>query len=212
MPMTTVRILIRVCTLVAALIPLGACRHLGSPEVAPGTTYYPEKNTYPSRQVSIRGMIAPTLTITLSAMYRGKVAADCYKTAIFSGEIFEGTTSPLQVTVPIPVSREDNKFSASFEVDRFVPGKCGWHLAAVVVQISNGNYSFGPATILQPPDYRNGESKALNSSDDPVILSCRDLGKEAGYSCKPPFPSKSSQILVDTTSVVNVKITDDDAK
>jgi hypothetical protein len=207
-----IRWIFRITLLITFVTTFQGCRHLGSPEVAPGATYYPEKNADPIRQVSIRGTIAPTLTITLSAIYRGKVAADCYKTTIFSGEIFEGQTNPLQVTVPIPVSREDNKFSAVFAVDRFVPGKCGWHLAAVVVQISNGNYSFGPATILQPPDYRNGESESLNSSDDPVILRCRDLGKEAGYSCRPPFPNKSSQILVDTTSVVNVKVTDDGAK
>jgi hypothetical protein len=203
--------ILRVALLVTFLTTSQGCRHLGSPEVAPGTTYYPEREARPIRQVSIRGTIAPTLMIALSAIYRGKVAEACYKTTIFSGEIFEGQTNPLQVTVPIPVSRGDDEFSAAFEVDRFVPGKCGWHLAAVVVHISNGHYSFA-ATIVQPPDYRNGESESFNSSDDPVILRCRDSGKESGYSCKPPFPNKLSQILVDTTSVVNVKITDDGAR
>jgi hypothetical protein len=210
--MVPIRWIFRVTVLITVVTTFQGCRHLGSPEVAPGTTFYPKKNADPIRQVSIRGTIASTLTIALSAIYRGKVAEDCYKTTIFSGEIFEGQTNPLQVTVPIPVFREDSKFSAALEVDRFVPGKCGWHLAAVVAQISNGSHSFRPATILQPPDYRNGESKSLNSSDDPVILRCRDLGKEEGYSCKPSFPNKSSQILVDTTSAVNVKITDDDAR
>lgn len=209
--MVPIRRIVRVTLLVAFLTTFQGCRHLGSPEVAPGTTNYPEKTAGPIRRVSILGTIAPTLVISMATIYKGKVAADCYKTTIFSGEIFEGQTNPLQITVPIPVSREGNKFSAAFEVDRFAPGKCGWHLAAVTVQISNGKFTFGPATIVQPPDYRSGEGKSVNSSDDPVILRCRDLGKESGYSCVPPFPNKHSQILVDTTSVVKVKITDDGA-
>jgi hypothetical protein len=204
--------IVRVTLLGTFLITFQGCRHIGTPEVAPGTSNYPEKNMGPTRQVSIRGTVAPTLMITLSALYRGKVAADCYKTTVFSGEIFEGQANPLQVTVPIALSRDGNKFSAEFDVDRFVPGKCGWHLAAVLVKVSNGKLSFGPAYIIQPPDHQTGEGKTFNSSDDPVILRCRDLGRVLGYSCIPPFPTKSSQRLVDTTTVVNVAIGDDEAK
>jgi hypothetical protein len=199
--------IIRVAALVVSLTLFQGCRHLGTPEVAPGTSNYPQKNAGPIRQVSIRGTVAPTLKIALSAIYQGKVAADCYKTTVFSGEIFEGQTNPLQVTLPLSVSRDGDKFSATIEVDRFVPGKCGWHFTGVLVQVSNGKFSFGPAYIVQAIDYmRSGEGKSFNSSDDPVILRCRDLGKVLGYSCVPPFPNKSSQRLVDTTTIVNVEI------
>jgi hypothetical protein len=207
-----IRWIFRVILLITFVTTFQGCRHTGSPEVAPGTTNYPEKNAAPIRQVSIRGTIAPTLRITLSTIYKGRVAAGCYKTTIFSGEIFEGQTNPLQVTVPIPVSREDNNFSAAFEVDRFAPGKCDWHFAAVEIQVSRGKFSFPPAHIIQAPDQNSGETRTFSSSDDPVNLRCRDLGKVLGYSCVPPFPNKSSQRLVDTTSIVNIEVTDDDTK
>ena len=209
--MVPIRWIFRVILLITFVTTFQGCRHTGSPEVAPGTTNYPEENAAP-RQVSIRGTIAPTLRITLSTIYKGRVAAGCYKTTIFSGEIFEGQTNPLQVTVPMPVSREDNKFSAEFEVDRFAPGKCDWHFAAVEIHVSKGKVSFPPAHIIQSPNQNSGETRTFSSSDDPVNLRCRNLGKVLGYSCVPPFPNKSSQRLVDTTSIVNIEIMDDDTK
>lgn len=69
-----------------------------------------------------------------------------------------------------------------------------------------------PAHIIQSPNQNSGETRTFSSSDDPVILRCRDLGKVLRYSCVPPFPNKSSQRLVDTTNIVNIEVMDDDIK
>ena len=68
------------------------------------------------------------------------------------------------------VTRDGNNFSTEFEVDRFLPGKCGWHFGSVEVSVSNGSSTTVPQSIVQPYDPISGESKTVNSSQDPVII------------------------------------------
>jgi hypothetical protein len=199
-------------SIIAACVLIGGCTHLGTFEVVPGSSKYPEANPGTRRVVLIRGTIAPPLTMTMSTIYRSMVAKDCWTSAWFSAGEFEGAPQPLRVAVPMSVTRDGNSFSAAIEVNRFLPGKCGWRFASVEVLVSNGPLSAGPESIIQPYDPISGESKMANSSQDPVILRCRDQGKTIGYSCLPPFPTKSSQYLLDSTTAVYVEINGDDNK
>jgi hypothetical protein len=208
----TVRHTIHAGSVIAAFVLIGGCTHLGTFEVVRGSSKYPAANPGPRRVVLIRGTIAPTLTMAMSTIYRSMVEKDCWTSAWFSAGEFEGAPQPLKVAVPMSVARDGNSFSAALEVNRFLPGKCGWHFASVEAQVSNGHLSDRPETIIQPYDPISGESKVVNSSLDPVILRCRDQGKLLSYRCMPPFPTKSSQYLVDTTTVVYVEINDDDSK
>lgn len=137
---------------------------------------------------------------------------DCWTSAWFSAGEFEGSPQPLSVAVPLSVNKDGNSFSAVLEIDRFLPGKCGWHFASVAVVVSDGRSSAGPESIIQPYDPISGESKMINSSTDPVILRCRDHGKPIGYSCIAPFPTKSSQYLQDSMTILQVEINSDELK
>jgi hypothetical protein len=194
------------------LVLIGGCAHHGTFEVVPGNAKYPATNPDSRRIVLIRGTIAPTLTLTMSAIYRSMVANDCWTSAWLSGGEFAGSPQPLRVAVPLSVTRDGDSFSAAFEVNRFLPGKCGWHFTSVEVQVSNGSLSAVPESIIQPYDPISGESKVANSSPDPVILRCRDQDKSMGYSCVPRFPTKATQYLVEATTVVYVQINRDDSK
>jgi len=208
----TVRHTIYAGSVIAAFVLIDGCTHLGTFEVAPGSSKYPEPNPRPHGVVMIRGTIAPTLTIAMSTIYRSMVAKDCWTSAWFSAGEFEGAPQPLKLAVPMSVTRDGKSFSAALEVNRFLPGQCGWHFEAVEVSVSNGPLSTGPESIIQPYDPISGESKMTNSSQDPVILRCRVQDKTIGYSCLPPFPTKSSQYLLDSTTVVYVEINGDDFK
>jgi len=208
--MNTIKAMIRASSVMATITLLAACRHLGTPEVTPGSSLYPEKNPGPHRQVVIRGTVSGSLTMTLAAIYEGKIAADCWTSPVFSGGGFEGSAIPLKVTVPLSVARAGEGFSAGFDVDPFLPGKCGWHFAAINVRVSKGQLST-VAHIIQAYDPRINESQGINSSAEPVIMSCRNLVGMLGYGCVPfKGQNKTVQIVLDTTAVVNVIITDVD--
>jgi hypothetical protein len=191
----------------AALIPLFGCSHLGSPEQKPGSPNYPALNPGASRTVMISGSVSPTLGLSLSATYIGNVSADCWTSPPFSGGSFEGTARPLQVTVPLPVTRSKDRYTTSFVVDRFLPGRCGWHFAHVEATIQKGSKTSLPTEFIHAYGLGATETKTVNSSGEPVTLLCRSHG-EAEFNCVPPFGTKLDQWLVDTIYTVQANIID----
>jgi hypothetical protein len=191
-----------------AFLQLSGCRHLGSPEQGAGSSNYPTVNPTPSRIVIVSGSVSATLGLTLSATYVGNVSAGCWTSPPFGGGSFEGTARPLQVTVPLTVTRSSDRYSTSFAVDQFLPGPCGWHFAHVNADIQKGQQSSGPTVFIHA--YEPGkamETKTINSSDEPVTLRCR-IRRSTGFNCSPPFGIKAGQWLVDTSQSVTANIID----
>ena len=206
--MNTVAPVTRALIVAAASISFIGCRHLGSPEQQYGSGNYPAANPAASRTITIRGEISPTLELSLSARYVGKVSADCWTSAPYSAGGFEGSARPLQVTIPLPLARSGEQYTSSFVVDRFLPGRCGWHFALVLAEVHKGKATSGPTVFIQSFESgRSMETKVINSSRDPVTLRCRML-TTSSPSCLPPFGTKSSQWLTDTSQTVEANIVD----
>jgi hypothetical protein len=114
------------------------------------------------------------------------------------------------VTVPLVVTRSASHFSASFVVDRFLPGRCGWHFMGVAADIQKGKRSSGPTLMIHAYEPgRSMETKTIDSSAMPVTLRCRTL-PSAGFNCISSFGSKSGQWLIEAIQSIEVNIVDAD--
>jgi hypothetical protein len=199
------------CIALAATVlgSIAGCKHLGNPVVSPHDSRYPARNPASTRVVSITGTVAPTLGLTLTAIYHGSVAADCWVSPLYAAGGFEGATIPLRVEVLIPLVRAGNRFSGTFSPDAFLPGKCDWRFSGVAMQVTRGPLATGPFLIVIAQDrWKTTEYKGHNSSDAPLMLPCR-LHGDIGYSCLPAFDVKASQILTDTTTAISATVLDD---
>jgi hypothetical protein len=201
------RILLCIGLVAAALGNMAGCKHLGNRVVSPQDSRYPARNLASTRAVTITGTVAPTLGLTLTANYESSVAADCWVSAVYSAGEFEGSPQPLLIEVPMPVVRIENRFSSSLTPDAFLPGKCDWHFQRVVMQITKGTLTTSLSIVQALGLYTRTEYKSVDSSDAPLTASCR-LHRDIGYSCLPRFDVKSSQILIDTTTMVHATVLD----
>jgi hypothetical protein len=191
---------------------VAGCEHLGNPVVSAHDSRYPAHNPAPTRTVTITGTVASTLGITLTANYFGSVKADCWVSPLYAAGGFEGATIPLRVEVPIRLRPTGDRFTGTFSVDAFLPGKCDWHFGSVTMQVVKGKLVTAPFLIASANDpWKTTEYKGNNSSDAPLILPCR-LHGDIGYSCLPALDVKHAQVLIDTTTTVVATVLDDERK
>lgn len=184
---------------------LGSCQAEDGP-VRPGNAEYPELNPHPKHVVQVSGTIAPTLDVKFSAHYESdSLDKGCWQNAPLwkgGGEKYMGEWLELK--------READRYSTSFVVDKFLPGRCDWRLigiSAVVVRKGNsedvdshvvieGRQFHEPELPLCSSDgdenICEGEraKRLSNSNDDiPVQMRCRivppneAISGDGGFSC-----------------------------
>jgi hypothetical protein len=141
----------------------------------------------------------------MSAVYKARVSDDCWTSPLYSGGAVEGTPMPLTVMLPIALTWNGDQYSGMVVADRFMPGKCGWHLQAVQVQLSLGSCK-GDIMIAQALDSTTGaETAGFNSSADPSYIYAQ-CTSHYGWFLHPRRGEKDNQAIVDGTLVVKTRV------
>lgn len=189
-----------------SLLPLSGCTHLGSPEQTRAN--YPLNNPAPIRNITVTGTVSAALHLKINAVYEGRVSADCWKSPLFSGGEFEGTAIPVKHTVPIALTVDGEHFRGQLFADRFLPGKCGWHLHTVEAVLSKDKLPDVQVVIAQTLE-RAMDGQYLDISDSPSFVHVKYLGAANGWLLVPRKCEKSSQGLNDATDHIETNIIDD---
>ena len=145
--------------------------------LSPSDLDYPVENASPTRIVTIHGMLSPSLDIKLTAHYSATKYEGCRYTPTFIAGAIEGATFPIGLGMPLKISREREKYSTVFMVDRFQRGRCEWIFTSVSAEVSKaGLASFANNIVLnignrQPYNQENWWGS--NSMDTAVVWRCR---------------------------------------
>jgi hypothetical protein len=109
-------------------------------DIKPGDADYPVPNPHPTHVLQISGALPETLHIRFVVRYNAVADADG---ALTSGK-YCGYKWGLQlhpefsVTDSLDIVRAENRFHASVIVDKYLPGRCAWHLEAIEYTVLNG--------------------------------------------------------------------------
>jgi hypothetical protein len=192
--------------LVLLFLGLGSCQSEDRP-VRPGDAEYPEPNPNPTHVVRVSGTIAPTLDVKFSAHYESdSLDKGCWQNAPLwkgGGEKYMGEWLELK--------RGADRYSTSFVVDKFLPGRCDWRLigiSAVVARKDDPNDASGDVVIegrrfdqsdTAPqcpswtlPTCKEDRARRLTNPNDeiPVEMRCRmmlpseTINGKGGFSCQ----------------------------
>jgi hypothetical protein len=125
--------------LLSLLVGLSGCSQpgpTGSPgpgPLRPGDTGFPRENPTPSEVVEVQVIAPPTLLGNYEVQY----AAESRDDPIRPGGVLAlpgcgfGTHAPYQIAIPVVLKESGTVSVGRFAIDRFEPGKCGWHLASL---------------------------------------------------------------------------------
>lgn len=191
-----------------SIIPISGCTHLGSPEQMQDSANYPQNNSARTQIVSITGTVSPTLHLKMNAVYEGKVAADCWKSPLYSGGGLEGTAIPVRHTVPLALTADGEHFHGQFFADQFLPGKCGWHLHSVLAVLSKDGLPDNQVVIAQALE-RAMDSQYMDTSESPSFLHVKYLGGVSGWLLVLKKHEKSSQGIDNATHHIETNIIDE---
>jgi hypothetical protein len=191
---------------------------------------YPSENPSPARIVRVHGTISAPLTLSLTADYAATPRVGCTATSSWVAGAIEGATWPLTVRLPIDLAQHGNEYTAELAVDRFLPGRCGWHFSGVSAQVSKATQSTSRNSVIRIPDGHTPESSHYNSEPTAVVWRCRFPSGTSGPSAPsssatrfasavacaapardPEHQGKRQQILTETTTSVEFNVIDLDA-
>jgi hypothetical protein len=104
-------------------------------------TDYPVLNPHATHRLTLTGILPNTLSIrfllyyTTSARPTADTAGDEKPCGSMVGlDVFR----PFQMTEPLRIVQRANHFRATVTVDRYLPGRCGWHLEVIGFTVPNG--------------------------------------------------------------------------
>lgn len=175
---------------------LASCQAEDGP-VRPGDAEYPELNPHPKHVVQVSGAIAPTLDVKFSVHYESdSLDKGCWQNAPLwkgGGEKYMGQWLELK--------READRYSTSFVVDKFLPGRCDWRLigiSAVVARKDDPNDASG-GVVIEGRQFHEPELPLCSSDDDENIcederakrLSNSDDGIPVQMRCRMMLPSET---------------------
>jgi hypothetical protein len=103
------------------------------------------------QQVTISGVMPTTFTIRLFATYESTTP----DTKNPCGRSLKGAAAsvPLGVTIPLDVTQHDGSYEAAALVDKFEPGKCGWHFYGISFTVNGvGNGDFVAQFVDRVPE------------------------------------------------------------
>jgi hypothetical protein len=176
-----------------------------------GSASYPQNNPAPTHNVTIEGTTSPTLHLKMNAVYEGRVAADCYKSRVYSAGEFGGTAMPLRHTVPVALITDGEHFRGQFFVDQFLPGKCGWHLHTILAVLSKDKVPDEQVVIAQALDGAPSVD-SLDAAEIPSFVHVKYPGSGGGWLLVLKQHEKSSQEIGDATHHIETNIIDDSAQ
>jgi hypothetical protein len=117
--------------------------------VKPGDREYPAPNPHPSHTFEVVGTL-PTaipvgdfLAVYASDITPEKVSGPCqvlYSSAEIPKELW--TVEPLTKEDPVPLIRSDGRYRATFVMDRYLPGRCNWHLKSIRYRLFVSSYGY----------------------------------------------------------------------
>jgi hypothetical protein len=108
-----------------------------SRNVEPGDRNYPVPNPTPKQTIALEGEVPINWELHLWVEYAsnaanvGKLSTGCnYYTSFV-----EGAVQPYSINTEIPITRDGTSIKATFAVDQFKDGRCGWHASVLSYQI-----------------------------------------------------------------------------
>jgi hypothetical protein len=109
--------------------------------IKPGEGEYPVLSPHAVRALTLTGTLPATLNVRLRLSYTTSATAignspvsveQCgYRAA-------QGVFRPFDITEPLDIVRDGNHFHAAIFVDKYLQGRCGWHLELIGFAVLNG--------------------------------------------------------------------------
>ncbi|MGA3206095.1 MAG: hypothetical protein ABSF12_26675 [Bryobacteraceae bacterium] len=112
--------------------------------------------------------------------------------------------------MPVVLTADGEHFRGRFFADRFLPGKCVWHLQSIVAVISKDGLPEEHVLVAQAFDRATAvEGQQFNSSDAPSFIHVKYVGGVVGWLFIPNQHVKSQQGITDATRTIETNIIDD---
>jgi hypothetical protein len=109
-----------------------------------GDADYPQLKPQPTRMLRLIGDLPKSLHIEFLLHFEASsYAGGTIQSGNYRGYVERAPVFPLfSVTESLRVVRDDSSYSASIPMDKYLPGKCGWHLYSVGYRIIDGGKNF----------------------------------------------------------------------
>jgi hypothetical protein len=119
---------------------LSSEKNPGNQNVGLGDADYPVRNPSPAKMLQLTGSLPASLKIELYASFaawpnavrRDSVDVNCeYQSTSLA-------THEYSVVEPLAISRRGDLYQVSISMDKYLPGRCGWHLRSLEYGLLNG--------------------------------------------------------------------------
>jgi hypothetical protein len=158
-----------------------------------GEPDYPSGNPNPTRVIRLNGYLSSPLEIQIIANYSASPNANSQKgqDASCGYALSSITFEPFHVDAPLTLLRlKDSSYVAEVAVDKYLPGRCGWHLRSLEFIVLNGIGVFREgvfATVFDPSRSKDSPDKLYQGD---INLWC----KKDPYPPDPAHPMNCSTL------------------
>lgn len=109
--------------------------------VTPGDPDYPVLNSTPQRIVTVTGTLPKSLAIEFKLLYIANEYIPLSEPLNSQCSFLVAAGSAKQtyyLVENLPIKRTGDSYTASINVDKYLEGRCGWHLATLSYQLPHG--------------------------------------------------------------------------
>jgi hypothetical protein len=112
--------------------------------VKSGDPDYPQINPHPTRVLQLRGALPKALGIEFMLQFEASPdAGGTIQSGNYCGYVERAPVFPLfHLAEPLHMVRKDSTYNASIPIDKYLPGRCNWHLSSIAYRIVNGGANF----------------------------------------------------------------------
>lgn len=172
------RKLLRTCFCSMAFIAMTGCVSARIGDVlSSNDPDYPVEKPSPERIVELYGKLPSSLELKLTANYRATTFEGCRYAPTRVASVIEGVSFPIEMRVPLILSRGEGAYSTAFIVDRYQPGRCGWRFSDISAEVSKAGKgsSIANNVVFNAMDRQPAiqETWGYNSQNTPVVWRCR---------------------------------------
>jgi hypothetical protein len=166
---------------------------------------YPVLNSNPREALEIHGALPPTIPLaSFTAVYKTdmeptKLVSTACQRLYDVGPKETWHVSPLKKEDHVPVGAQDGQFRAVAYLDRYLSGRCNWHLSDVYYRLTFKDappldYPFGPGSIalLDPREQAAEAAKGGKLEQGPAHVWC---GKALNHAVTPYYPVRCGELI-----------------
>jgi hypothetical protein len=130
-----------------------------------GDADYPQLNPRPTKILRLSGELPSSLRVNFLLRFEASEnAGGPIQSSRYCGYVQNSPVSPAySLTESLHVVRDEHTYTASIQADKYLPGRCGWHLFSIGYRVVDGgeNFSDGPFAAVFDPAVSQGREQEL---------------------------------------------------